>query len=328
MSSVRHATGAVAAAPPAGYQITQDLRIGSRRVVRARSALPGVEGERAYLHVGSGLSVSASDVRHTTPAAETISVGGVLKVHVRLAGASRVGVGVRDSLPVGGATCSALVHPAGELKVEHFGADVAERSVTVACRPDWLADGLGLGDTALPAPITRFLEGREDGWYSVDAPLHVQAHRAAQAILTDLAVPVPATLLVEARALEILGYFFGQWEGEAPATPLRTRDRRLADNAKAILDGALAAPPALSALARDVGTHQAKLMRVFKAAHGKTISAYVEAQRMERARALLQAGELSITEVAYEAGYQHPANFTTAFKRYYGSPPSAVRRAR
>lgn len=326
MSSARQAVGAVAAAPPVDYQITHSAQIGSRSVVRARSQLPGVQGERAYLHVGSGLSVSASDIRHATPAAETISVGGVLKVHVRLAGASRVGVGCRDSLPVGGATCSALLHPAGELKVEHFGADVAERSVTVACRPEWLADGLGLGDSALPTPISRFLEGRQDGWYTIDVPLHVQAHRAAQAILADFAAPAPATLLVEARALEILGHFFGQWEGDAQPVTMRARDKRLADNAKAILDATLAEPPCLGELAREVGTHQAKLMRVFKAAHGRTISAYVEASRMERARTLLLEGGLSVTEVAFEMGYQHPANFTTAFKRYYGSPPSATRK--
>lgn len=319
----------VAAAPPLDYCIVEDTRVGARRMVRARSPQPGVSGERAYLHVGTDMSVSASAMRRVEPGSETITVGDVLKVHVRLSGASRVGVGATSSLPVGMASCSAIIHPDGERKIEHFGADVVEQSVTVACRPDWLANELGLADTPAPAPITRFMAGRKEGWFSVDAPLHPEAHRAARAILTEFAGDAPALLMVEARGLEILGHFFGHLRRAADGAPepaLHPRDRRLADNARAILDARALTPPSVSALAREVGTHQAKLMRIFKATHGRTISDYLEAARMERARELLCEGHHSITEVAFEAGYQHPANFTTAFKRYFGMPPSAARR--
>jgi AraC-like DNA-binding protein len=33
---------------------------------------------------------------------------------------------------------------------------------------------------------------------------------------------------------------------------------------------------------------------------------------------------MSITEAAYEAGYHHPSNFTSAFKKVFGVAPHEV----
>lgn len=49
--------------------------------------------------------------------------------------------------------------------------------------------------------------------------------------------------------------------------------------------------------------------------------------RHDKACELLQAGELSITQIAYELGYTDAANFTRAFRRAAGRAPSAHRRA-
>ena len=322
----------VAGAPPAGYDIVQDRVYGKRRIMRAQSPLAGVTGERAYLHVGSGMSVSASNMRHAAPSTETITGGGVIKVHTRLAGASKVGIGNQCGQSVGIATCSALIHPRGEPKIERFDADIAERSVTVACTAAFLHEEFGLDQLLpTPSPIARFLDGREDSFYSLDLPLQWEMRRAGSSILDDFSCGSSEIMLIEARALEILGRFFQQICADAspPAgTPLRPRDRRMAMQARDMLDALLGEPPSLGQLAREVGTHQAKLMRIFKAVHGTTISGYMENARMERARDLLVTEGLSVTQVAFELGYQHPGNFTTAFKRHYGILPSAMRPGR
>ncbi|WP_370305772.1 AraC family transcriptional regulator [Sinimarinibacterium flocculans] len=49
--------------------------------------------------------------------------------------------------------------------------------------------------------------------------------------------------------------------------------------------------------------------------------------RHRRALVLLEAGELGITEIAYELGYSDAANFTRAFRREAGVAPSAWRRS-
>ncbi len=320
----------VAGAPPVGYDIVQDRAFGKRRVMRAHSPLAGVTGERAYLHVGSGMSVSASNMRHADPSTETITGGGVIKIHTRLAGASRVGIGTQCGQSVGIATCSALIHPRGEPKIERFDAGIAEQSVTVACTADFLNEEFGL-DRALPAPIARFLNGQEDCFYSFDLPLQWEMRQAGSAILDDFFQGSSQIMLIEARALEILGRFFQQIRADASAgaaAGLRPRDRRMALQARDMLDAMLGEPPSLGQLAREVGTHQAKLMRIFKAVHGTTISGYMENARMERARDLLVNQGLPVTQVAFEMGYQHPGNFTTAFKRHFGILPSAMRPGR
>ncbi len=37
---------------------------------------------------------------------------------------------------------------------------------------------------------------------------------------------------------------------------------------------------------------------------------------------LLKAGDIQIAQIAYRVGYQQPANFTQAFKGYFGYPPN------
>lgn len=47
--------------------------------------------------------------------------------------------------------------------------------------------------------------------------------------------------------------------------------------------------------------------------------------RLERARAMLDARKLSVTQIAHELGYSDAANFTRAFRRECGSSPSEWR---
>ncbi|SDV51250.1 helix-turn-helix transcriptional regulator [Chitinasiproducens palmae] len=317
----------VAGAAPTGYELVSDETFGRRRLLRARPTSPGVAGERAYLHVGSGMSVSASALHHVEPGVETILGGGVLKMHVRLAGESMVGVG-RCDRSIAAQTCSALIHPRGERKLERFDGAVSEQSVTVACSAAFLAEEYGLDRTPQPAPLARFLAGSDDARCDLDLQLRLDTRIAARAILDDFFGARPEPMLIEARALELLGQFFSQVRDSTGTETVRPYDRRLAAQAREALDASLEEPPALAALARSVGTHPAKLMRVFKAVHGLTISEYVEAARMARAHRLLADENVSVTSVALEVGYRHPGNFATAFKRHFGILPSAVRHGR
>lgn len=64
----------------------------------------------------------------------------------------------------------------------------------------------------------------------------------------------------------------------------------------------------------------------FKQIVGSTISAYCQELRLSTAWRLLQETELSITQVAFEVGYEFPTNFATAFKRRYGVSPYRFRK--
>jgi DNA-binding response OmpR family regulator len=80
-------------------------------------------------------------------------------------------------------------------------------------------------------------------------------------------------------------------------------------------------------LARTVGLSTSHLRRRFKATFGLTPMACLEHVRMEQSIRLIQESDLSIKEVARKVGYLNANNFSTAFKRFYGTSPQSHRGA-
>jgi len=96
--------------------------------------------------------------------------------------------------------------------------------------------------------------------------------------------------------------------------------------ARRILDEALADPPTLAVLARQVGTNVSTLSSHFRAVFGETIRAFVGRQRLELAQTLLRTQGLPISQIGYRVGFGNPAAFATAYRRHFGYPPSAEAR--
>lgn len=80
-------------------------------------------------------------------------------------------------------------------------------------------------------------------------------------------------------------------------------------------------PLSLESIARRFSMSVSNLQRRFKQSYNLTINGYIRHRRLDIARLHLERGLVSITEAAYEAGYQHPSNFTNAFKKAFGVPP-------
>jgi len=97
--------------------------------------------------------------------------------------------------------------------------------------------------------------------------------------------------------------------------------------ARNILERDYAAPPTINQLARLIGLNEAKLMQDFKQLYGQTIFDFTQNIRMDEAKRLLETTSKSITEIAFDVGYEYSSNFTTAFKRRFGVPPSVAREA-
>ena len=107
----------------------------------------------------------------------------------------------------------------------------------------------------------------------------------------------------------------------APAIPLSRHLLRVRD----LIDRAYAGPLDIPALARSAHVSEAHFARSFKAAFGETPHRYLLRRRMERAKALLRAGELSVTEVCLEVGFTSLGSFSTQFRRFVGESPTAYR---
>jgi len=81
----------------------------------------------------------------------------------------------------------------------------------------------------------------------------------------------------------------------------------------------------LSAVACQVGMSKYRLSHRFREVLGVTFRDYLLRVRLERAKALLAAGQLSITEVAQNVGFGDLPRFDKVFKRYTGFTPSSYR---
>ena len=106
-----------------------------------------------------------------------------------------------------------------------------------------------------------------------------------------------------------------------PAIPLSRHLLRVRD----LIDRAYAEDLDVATLAASAAVSPAYFSRSFKAAFGETPHQYLMTRRMERAKALLRAGELTVTDVCFAVGFSSLGSFSTQFKRLVGESPSAYR---
>ena len=64
----------------------------------------------------------------------------------------------------------------------------------------------------------------------------------------------------------------------------------------------------------------------FRAATGRSFQGYLKNRRLQFARALLDATDLSVTDVCHASGFNDPSYFGRAYRARYGQAPSAQRR--
>jgi AraC family transcriptional regulator len=84
-------------------------------------------------------------------------------------------------------------------------------------------------------------------------------------------------------------------------------------------------PPTLDELAGLCAMSPRHLTRAFRQETGRSIGAFIEERRIERAKALLACDDLSLKGVADALGFAQASAFSTAFRRAVGERPSAYR---
>ncbi|MBW7453692.1 response regulator [Paenibacillus sepulcri] len=81
----------------------------------------------------------------------------------------------------------------------------------------------------------------------------------------------------------------------------------------------------LAAIADHVYFHPGYLSKIYKEATGINISDFILAERMEKARLLLEESHMKIYEITKKVGYQSVQHFIREFKKYYGITPKNYR---
>lgn len=97
----------------------------------------------------------------------------------------------------------------------------------------------------------------------------------------------------------------------------RARDR---------IDRDYAQPLDVEAIARGVHMSAGHFSREFRAAYGESPYSYLMTRRIERAMALLQRGDLSVTEICFAVGCSSLGTFSTRFTELVGMSPGTYRK--
>jgi AraC-like DNA-binding protein len=95
--------------------------------------------------------------------------------------------------------------------------------------------------------------------------------------------------------------------------------------ARDLMDREYASPLDVAALARAALMSTAHFSRRFRATYGETPYTYLMTRRIERAKALLRRGDLSITEICTAVGCTSLGSFSARFTQLVGETPTAYR---
>ncbi|MGW9071550.1 helix-turn-helix domain-containing protein [Streptomyces yangpuensis] len=95
--------------------------------------------------------------------------------------------------------------------------------------------------------------------------------------------------------------------------------------ARDVIDRDYAEPLDVPALAKVALMSPGHFSRSFRAAFGETPYSYLMTRRVERAKALLRRGDLSVTEVCFAVGSTSLGSFSSRFTELVGESPSAYR---
>jgi AraC-like DNA-binding protein len=95
--------------------------------------------------------------------------------------------------------------------------------------------------------------------------------------------------------------------------------------ARDFIDREYAQPLDVPAMARAAHASPSHFARQYKEAFGESPYQHLLTRRVERAKALLRVGEMSVTEVCFEVGFQSLGSFSARFHEIVGMTPSEYR---
>jgi len=133
------------------------------------------------------------------------------------------------------------------------------------------------------------------------------------------------TLQQESQALALLANAL-QEPNTSTVRPLNSRAQQRIKMLLDLLHSDLSVDWTLLTLAKQLGSNPTTLQTHFRQLTGNSIANYLRRLRLQQAYKQIQEG-LSVTEAAFNAGYNSSANFATAFKRVHGISPLQAKKS-
>ncbi|MFN3757391.1 MAG: helix-turn-helix transcriptional regulator [Flavobacterium sp.] len=145
-------------------------------------------------------------------------------------------------------------------------------------------------------------------------------------IINTTKTGITKRFFLESKALELLWLHTEQYNHERKFGyddhDFKKIDLELLKRAKEFIHVHYNQEITLGLLAKEVGTNETKIKQGFKKIYGKTFSEILRHERLNKAKLLLEDGELNIKETALLCGYKSTSMFTVRFKERFGTTPS------
>lgn len=301
---------------------------GLRIIPRALEA----DGFREIIELEEGFSVVIGDLTYRKDSEVQRRSQLSLNFHFRLSGVGAIGLEGGEPFPVERQTLVMLLSPEGIEKSEKFFDGEHEQSVTISCEPDFIRRKFRNAGGKLPQSLKAVIEGGANVPAFASTKLSAQMALAVRSLLENTFERSMRRVHAEAKALELLVLALAtlsdsERRAKQSGSKVGARDIAQVERVRDLLDAAFLEPPSMEVLSREAGVNEAKLMHIFKQHTGETIFNYTQRLRMEHAKTLLETTDISVTEIAFDVGYEYSSNFTTAFRRHFGITPRAARDA-
>ena len=114
----------------------------------------------------------------------------------------------------------------------------------------------------------------------------------------------------------------------APFCPAWNGTRSTVARAVKLINAGALDEDSVVALATRLGISSRHLARLFERHVGATPQQLAKTLRVQRAKRLLDAGERTMTEIAFQSGFGSLRRFNAAFAELYGRSPSSLRAVR
>jgi signal transduction histidine kinase/ligand-binding sensor domain-containing protein/DNA-binding response OmpR family regulator len=127
------------------------------------------------------------------------------------------------------------------------------------------------------------------------------------------------------KNLRLKGKFSGADTQEDKIEPIEVKlnDERLMERIMKVVNDQLSNPELnVSLLAKEVGASRVQLHRKLKEMTGVPTATFIRNIRMKQAAVLLKDAKQDVSQVSYAVGFPNQSNFSTAFKKHFGVPPS------
>lgn len=314
------------------HKLDQVDAAGGVAVMGTRYRVPPSEGCGAIhvIRVSPRLYIMLFDVEYQTDREIQVPGDRMVKIRVLLSGALNA---IGSDVAIEGAGAYLEAYPGDIASSYVLKGGINHRLVVLMCEPDFFTEDLRLAGEDLPQPLRYFFDFASGAPKASIMPLGPELLRAANDIMRSGAHysgKLHRTYL-NAKSQEVACAIVRELSRplteNAALAKLSVRDVNRAHEARDILADQYRRPPSVPKLARQVGLNQTKLKIAFKAVFGLTLKDFTLQCRMERGSELLTTTSLSISEIAYAMGYDHPANFTHAFRRFHGCAPRQLRKA-